>query len=247
MRRRTLLLIALGFYAVILVVEAPATLVDAALRRVGNERLRLVQAQGSVWSGKGILEIRSAGATEALARPISWRVQPASLWRGQLVCEVRLDPASPPITVAASPTRVQIDGAEIDLPADALALAEPRLKPLKLKGDIQIRLDGFSLARNSVNGGLVVLWQSAGSDFSPVSPMGSYELRVDGEGQDVRARLTTNEGPLQLDGAGTWKVTAPPRFTATARVPPEYREQFVPLLRLIAVQRDEETFELRLQ
>ena len=46
MRRRSLLAIGLGIYAGALVVQAPATLVDAGLQRASSGRLRLAQAKG---------------------------------------------------------------------------------------------------------------------------------------------------------------------------------------------------------
>ena len=90
-------------------------------------------------------------------------------------------------------------------------------------------------------------WRAAGSAFSPVSPIGSYELRLDGQGNIVRAVLSTLQGPLQLDGSGSWANGRAPEFLVTARVPAQYQEQLTPLLRMISVQRDEGSFELQLK
>jgi len=60
----------------------------------------------------------------------------------------------------------------------------------------------------------------------------------------VHAALRTLEGPLQLEGKGTWSNGAAPSFLVTARVPAQHQEQLAPLLRLIAVERGAGNFEL---
>jgi general secretion pathway protein N len=247
MRRRSLLAAGSGFYLATLIAQAPATLVDAGLHSASNGQLRLAQAQGTVWAGSGMIEFRDAAAGSAIAKDIAWRVLPESLWRGRLVSEVALEKAARRIRVAVSPSKVEIAGGEINLPAAALAFAEPRLKPLRLSGDVQLRAENLSVWRDGMQGNATLQWRTAGSAFSPVTPIGSYELRLEGRGNNVQALLSTLEGPLQLDGSGTWTAGKKADFLATVRVPPQHREQFTPLLRLIAVQRDEGTFELQLK
>jgi general secretion pathway protein N len=78
----------------------------------------------------------------------------------------------------------------------------------------------------------------------PISPLGDYEVRFKAVGPAVHAALSTLEGPLQLEGKGTWSSGAPPSFLATARVPAQHQEQLSPLFRLIAVERGAGSFEL---
>jgi len=76
--------------------------------------------------------------------------------------------------------------------------------------------------------------------------LGDYELRLDGEGATVHAYLRTIQGPLRLEGKGSWANGNHPVFLATARVPAQHQQQLAPLLRLIAVDRGEGSFELQL-
>jgi len=80
-----------------------------------------------------------------------------------------------------------------------------------------------------------------------VSPLGDYELRLEGEGPAGRATLHTLQGPLRLDGKGSWMHGDSPAFLAMARVPPQHQQQLAPLLRLIAVERGDGSFELQLK
>lgn len=247
MRRSSLLAIGIGIFAVGLLVWAPATIVDAELKRATNGRLRLSQAQGTIWAGSGLLELRDARGSNAIAKQFAWRVLPDSLWRARLVGEVVLENQARPLLVSATFSKVTITNAEINLPAAAMALAEPRLKPLKLSGDVALRTTNLAMGAGEMLGTVTLQWRNAGSAFTPVSPIGSYELKLNGEGKSVSATLSTTQGPLQLDGSGGWAIGQNPQFLATVRVPPQYQEQFTPLLRLISVQRDQDTFDLQLK
>lgn len=237
----------LGFYAIALIVTAPATLVDAGLQRASDGRLRLAEGQGTLWSGSGQLEIRDKGGRSGVAKSIAWRVLPASLLRGHLRCDVELDQATRRFPVTISLSRVELADADINLPAAALGLAVPKLAPLELTGEMLVHVANFSVGRSGIRGNATLQWRAAGSALSPVSPLGDYELRLEGEGPAVRATLHTLQGPLQLDGKGSWTHGDSPAFLAMARVPPQHQQQLAPLLRLIAVERGEGRFELQLK
>lgn len=246
MKRWIMIAIGLGSYALALVVTAPATLVDAGLQRASDGRLRLAEASGSVWSGSGQIEVRDAGGHTGIARFLSWRFVPESLLRGHLVCEVALERADRTFPVTLSPSRVEMVDAEISLPATVLGLAVPRLKPLGLTGDVTISVARMSMASDGMRGNATVNWRAAGSKLSPVSPLGNYEGRLDAEGKVVHVYLRTIEGPVRLDGKGSWTRGNTPEVQAMATVPPQYQNELAPLLHLIAVQRGEGNFELRL-
>ena len=89
-------------------------------------------------------------------------------------------------------------------------------------------------------------WRSAGSALTPVSPLGDYELRLDGGSGGLSASLRTLKGPLYLEGKGLPANNGPPTFSATARVDPQLLPQLAPFLRLIAIERGEGVFELQL-
>ena len=137
--------------------------------------------------------------------------------------------------------------ADINLPAAALGLGEPKLAPLGLTGDVLLHVTRLALGRNSVAGSATLQWRGAGSGFTRISPLGDYELRFEGEGSSVRATLRTLQGPLQLDGQGSWTSGARPAFLGSARIAQEQRQQLAPLMRMIAAERADGTFELQLK
>ncbi|MEK6212286.1 MAG: type II secretion system protein N [Pseudomonadota bacterium] len=246
MKRRHLIAIGLFVYAVAVIATAPATLVDAGLQRASHGRLRLAEAQGRLWSGSGQIEFRDSGGRIGVAKNLAWRFLPESLLRGRLVCEVGLDQSAKRFPVTISLSRIEIANAEISLPAAVLGLGVPKLAPLGLTGDVLLRVASLSIERKEMQGNATLQWRDAGSVLTPISPLGDYELRLDGEGATVHAYLRTIQGPLRLDGKGSWTHGDSPAFLAMARVPPQHQQQLAPLLRLIAVQRSEGSFELQL-
>lgn len=246
MKRWHLLAIGLGTFAIALIATAPASLIDGALERASQGRLRLAQAQGSLWSGSGQIELRDNAGQTGIARSVSWRVRPESLLRARLVCEVELEHSGARFPVTFSPSAIEIANADLNLPAAVLALGLPELAPLGLTGDVLIHVASLSIAQDAVDGNATLQWRDAGSTLSPVSPLGDYEMRLDGEGAMVHAYLRTIRGTLHLEGKGSWTRGARPEFLAMAQVPAEHQKQLSPLLRLIAVERGQGKFELQI-
>lgn len=247
MKRWHLAAIGLAAYALGVIATAPATLIDTGLQRISHGKLRLVEAQGTLWSGSGQIEIRDSGGRTGVARSFAWRMLPESLLRGHLVCEVRMEQATKPFPVTISLSRIELANADISLPATALGLGVPRLAPLGLTGELLLHVASLSIERKQMQGNATLQWRDAGSVFTSVSPLGDYELSLDAEGASNHIVLRTLQGPLQLDGKGSWAAGGNPDFLVIARVPPQHRQQLSPLLRLIAVERETGSFELQLK
>jgi len=245
-KRWQLLGFGLGVYALGLIAAAPATLIDAGLEQATAGRLRLADARGTIWSGAGLLDIRDSNRRGGVAKSIAWRVLPTYLLLGQLRCEIALDQTARRFPVTISLRRFELSDADIGLPAEALGLGVPKLAPLGLTGDVLLHIARLSIGRNTIQGNATLQWKAAGSAFAPVSPLGDYELRIDGDGATLRATLRTLQGPLQLDGQGSWTRGRNPAFLGSARVPPQHLQQLAPLLRMIAVERGAGNFELQL-
>lgn len=231
-----------GVYVVALALTAPATLFDAALAEATEGRLRIAQAQGTLWSGRGLLEIRSDDGRSALARRLAWRFLPRDLLAARVGYQLQLEPVSQPFPVRLSWTGIEIRDADIRLPAAALGHGVPGLASLGLSGELELRIASLSLGRDAARMDASVQWRNAASALSPVAPLGDYELALAGTGPEVRAVLRTLQGPLQLGGAGSWAHGSQPDFLATARVPPDLQPRLVPFLRLVAVEQADGSF-----
>jgi len=245
MKRWRVATFGLGVYVLALIATAPATLIDAGLQRAGAGRLRLTEARGTLWSGIGQLEIHTANGRVGVAGQIAWDVDAASLLYGQLVYEVELAQASRRFPLTLSVSRLQLADTDISLPAMELGLGVPRLAPLGLTGDVVIHVPMLTMTRTGMEGSATVQLRGVASKLTPVAPLGDYEVRLDGKGKVVNALLLTLNGPLQLDGKGTWIDGGSAAFAVMASVPALQRPQLAPMLRLIAVERGAGRFELQ--
>jgi general secretion pathway protein N len=117
---------------------------------------------------------------------------------------------------------------------------------LGLGGDLNVHVSDLRISNGGADGNGTVVWRAASSALSRVSPLGNYELRFTQSGAGMTTILRTLDGPLQLEGSGSWAQSAKPAFTATARVSPEHREQLEPLLRMISVERGAGNYEFKL-
>jgi general secretion pathway protein N len=236
----------LAAYLLGLIVTAPATLLDAGLKRVTNGKLGIAEARGTLWSGAGQAELSSADRQAGITKNVTWRIRPQFLLLGRFSWEVEVSESPGPFPVTISPSRIEIAGARLDLPAEVIGIAVPRLAPLELRGDLTLQVSRVSITGAAINGDASMQWRSASSELVPVAPLGDYELRMAGDGGAGQASLHTVQGPLQLDGSGSWSTGAAPVFLATARVPVPLRQQLAPMMRLIGVERGDGRFDLRL-
>ena len=247
MTRWRLFAIGLAIYALALIVTAPATLVDAGLRNASDGKLRVTQAQGTLWSGTGQLDIRDADGRTGVVKHVSWRLRPGALLRAHLTYEIELDPGTRPFPLTISWSRIELGNANISLPAAALVYDLPTLAALGITGDVSIQVSSLSIGRHDTRGRATLQWRTASSALSPISPLGDYELRLDGDGHVVRASLHTLRGPLQLDGQGAWPSGTKPAFLATAHIPQAFQQRLAPFLRLIAVESADGSFAWQLK
>jgi general secretion pathway protein N len=237
---------AVAVYLVLLLVLAPATLLDAALGEASGGRLRLAAVRGTLWTGSGQLTLVDNARKTAVSQPLGWRIMPATLLRGYLAGELQFDGSRSPLVVMVYADRIELAPAEFSLPAAWLGAVLPKLAGLGFGGELQARLGGLVIRAGSVRGNAMVRWRAASSLHAPVSPLGDYELVVTDGANAVSARLRTLDGPLRLEGGGNWAVGARPAFAASARIASPQQEQLTPFLRMIAVERGSGNFELQL-
>ncbi len=240
--RFSALLLAVCVYAVQLAATAPATLADAALDQASGGRVRLAEATGTLWSGAGKLQILDARRRTGSVKTLAWRLLPASLFHGRADVEFATDEDL--FTVAVFPSHIEANDVRLTLPVAALGLIVPNIAPLEPTGELLLHAAHLSMSPGALRGSATLLWRSAGSALSPVSPLGDYEIDAQADGDSGKAVLKTVSGPLRLEGRGSWTPGRAPSLLVTARVEPRYREQMQPFLRLVAVDRGDGSFEL---
>lgn len=198
-----------------LLVFAPAAWLAGALHEATDTRLQAAQPRGTVWNGSARL-VLSGGASsrDALVLPgrVHWQLRPT--WTGAHL-QLRADCCIPQplqMTFALRWGGWALAWADnkSQWPAQVLAGLGSPWNTLQAQGRLQLTLQGLSLewlaGRTRVSGRVSLDAMALSSRLSTLRPIGSYRLRLVGNGSagPPELQLHTLEGSLQLSGQGRW-------------------------------------------
>src|SRR4029077_3236263 len=113
----------------------PATLVNPLLENASRGNLSLAEAEGTVWNGRGTLDVRTAARI-----PLAWRLDPLPLVKGE--AHVTLVPPTPPgsaprADVVARSGAIAVHAVDATLPAELLTALSARAG-VKLSGVVRV-------------------------------------------------------------------------------------------------------------
>jgi general secretion pathway protein N len=242
-----------GLLAVLSVVavQAPAAWADLAIERLTSGRLRLADATGTVWSGRGRLVLADPGeATTGMAATVPgvvvpgafrWRLSPWPLLVGMLDARIEHESMRQPAVVTGNAAELRISAGTLTLPPVDLDRLGSPWNTIRPAGTLTVTWDNVSLRAGRFDGRAVIDLGEAASALTPVRPLGSYRIEIVGSGAQARVGMTTLSGPLRLQGRGTWDARAGLRFTAEARADEPEQDRLQTLLGLLGVREGERT------
>lgn len=199
MRVLGLALLVLLLVAGAVAVFAPASLADRALAGNSGGRLRLAEAQGTVWHGSG--ELTDAGNTWRL--PLRWSIPPGSLFNATR--EVVLAP--PP--GATTPTGVVGIGRDtatlrdfaVQFPAQAIASLLAARGIVTLGGDIAVTTPAFAWNGSQGTGTLAAQWRDARLAVGgAVANLGAVDVALAPDGNRLAGPIRNSGGDVRIDG-----------------------------------------------
>lgn len=202
-----------------LLVFAPASWLAGAVATATQDRVRLVNASGTVWSGRADLLLTGGQGSRdqaALPQGLRWQLAPG------------LEGARPALSLSLTapcctpePLRLSWlpgwDGGQLRLaatqsqwPAELLSGLGTPWNTLRLEGQLQLQTPG--LQAQWLSGGLALQGDltldaiDLASRLSTLRPLGSYRMNFQGGTDSRQAMLTlqTLRGELQLQGSGQW-------------------------------------------
>ena len=201
-----------AFFLVAALVQWPAATLQGTVQRTSGGRWSLSGAEGTLWNGGAtLLQAESGGVGGGKANSgrwrvvqnLRWKVRWNALWQGRLAVEVALEQGS--VLVTIKPTGVSLEKLDAQLPAAVLAgLISGQLGRYGWTGALQVQTPAFQCAWQGLDctGAVELLWQDAGVTEIPGPALGSYRIRIVGEGSSIHFDLATQEGRLQLTGNG---------------------------------------------
>lgn len=178
---------------VALVAFAPATLVDSRVSEATGGRLRVAEAEGSVWQGRGVL----ADARGGVRLPVQWRLAPAPLLQGVADATIVLSGHDAPVRVRVDGDRVDVSKLDARVPASAFADAS------SVGGEVRIDSGDLVIDNEAALGNVAITWQRARLAFPglPIVDLGTVSARLSVQGSALSGPITFRGADLA--GAGT--------------------------------------------
>jgi general secretion pathway protein N len=231
-RVRYLVLFAAVFYVCLLLIMAPASLLDLTIQRVSNGRLSLSNSQGTIWHGSATPTLHTGKDSTIALHTLHWTIRPQALLLGQLKVYTNWDdmPSATPMTLTLTRKTASLTNLLLPLPAEVISELSPFLKPAQFSGNLALESPQLIYTGNHLLGNVTARWNQAGSAMSAVHPLGDYQINIVAAQDSLRAALTTRNGALLLDGQGSWSPTQKFHFNGTARATPAAQPMLSELL-----------------
>ncbi|MDR0225599.1 MAG: type II secretion system protein N [Burkholderiaceae bacterium] len=219
---------------------APAHWLARGLERATQGQLVLQQPRGTLWNGSALLVLTGGADSHdraALPTRLEWTLRPrldgANLQLRSECC------TSTPIQLDVQPRwqglTVSVHNSDTQLPAALLAGLGTPWNTVALQGQLRLATQGLQLQWQAGR------WRSQGltrlealgvsSRLSPLRPLGSYRLDIEG-GDSPQLQLSTLTGDLQLSGQGQW-VGQRLHFRGEASASPERETALSNLLNIL--------------
>ena len=199
MRKFLLFVVLLVALAAAVVAFLPASLVDGRLAAMTAGRLRVADASGTVWNGRGAL----TDASGAWRMPLAWQVNPLDVLRGQR--EVTLLPpagaTAPKGVIGIRGDGVEVRDLALEVPARALAALFPPGVAPTLGGTITVTSPAMSLAQGQPSGTIDARWTGARIVAADaVADLGTVRLAMTPQATASPERSATKAGTCASRG-----------------------------------------------
>jgi Type II secretion system (T2SS), protein N len=202
---------------------APGTWVDRRVAAITEGKIRINDAQGTVWRGRGAL-----GDSRGTWRiPVTWRIGPLALARGALDIEFEPSPAGggPRGRITLENGSAEVHNVELRAPAAALRTLAPVALPVEAGGEWLLYSPEFRYDGRRAEGVIDVRWDRArlASNGSALD-LGTLTAHLVPQGGALAGTLANVGGDAQIDGDVTLAAngaTVKANIAAGPGVPPD--------------------------
>ena len=206
------------FVALALAVEAPATLIDGRLDTLSGGRVRMLDAGGTLWNGRGALWFAPGYATPRL----EWHLEAWPLLAGELRGRLEGERgAEPHASFAIGGRAFALRDAALTVPADAVLRAADAPDALAAAGGtIGLRAESLSLQRDVIDGRVALRWDGAslpGPRPEVRIALGDMRLDAVGQGNALTATLANAGGDVDISGSARASTNGEARIDAVIR------------------------------
>jgi hypothetical protein len=200
-----------------MLVRAPARALAPILAETSSNRLRLTEAQGSVWSGAAGLSCILPEGTSVNCGRWAWNLVPGNLTQARLSILVRREGVNESMLISWTPAGMEMERVAITLPAALAGSIDPKIAALRLGGRLQI-----SSEKLSGNAGQArISWQKMDSGLVPGQVLGDHVIDIATGTTGSSFTITSASGPVVLSGGGSVARDGQVTIDALAKVDPK--------------------------
>jgi len=177
----------------------PASLVDGRIASATQGKVRLADATGTVWDGRGVLT-DSAGTWRL---PVGWTISKADVMRGtHAVVLHAVDGASSPAgTVEVVDNGVRLRDLRVEMPAQALMSALPMRPMPAFGGTIAVAASDLSWNDKAKAGTLEAHWRGARvAAGDSAADLGTVDFAATPQAAGIAGKVTNSGGDVRVDG-----------------------------------------------
>jgi hypothetical protein len=219
--RRAAVIFAMLALAVAIAVAwlAPAALLDPRIAGATGNMVRLAEADGTVWDGRGSLV---AGTTRI---PIAWRVECWPLLRGVLRVQLVSGTGAPTprATIVVGTATLALLDIDVTLPAEVFAATLSPYAVVSVAGEISLTADDIEWKPDSSRGEARVIWHAArivvAGSAVPLN-LGEVRTLMTADGNAISGPLANEGGDLAL--RGEWAMRAHDSVQLALHVTPRH-------------------------
>jgi len=225
-RKLAIVAAALAGALLVLVTQAPATLLAGALRSWSGAHIELGDPTGTLWDGQADLVLASGDSESSFRTKLpgrtSWQIDPWRLLVGSFnVTLANAAVLDTPLALRLDrDTNATIDANRLRLPAAVLVGLGAPWNTIRPGGELQLAWDTLHVRPEGLFGQMSMEWVDASSALSPITPFGHYRLQANGVFVGAMLQLDTISGPMEMIGSGTIGEGRRLRFQGIARVQP---------------------------
>ncbi len=206
MKAAAVIVAAIALLVAAVVTFAPATLVDHRLSGATAGKLRIADAHGTLWNGRGALT--DSGGTWRV--PFAWTLDALALFRG--AAHLSLRPvegnAMPQGSVEITAGSARLKGFAADIPARALTGALQTRGTVTLGGIVKVAAPSFEWNGERSSGTVSARWLNAHvAAAGNEADLGTVELSLVPQDTRLAGRVANTGGDVRIDGAMTLAPT----------------------------------------
>ena len=202
-RLAALVLFFLVVAVVVLALQAPASWVAHRVSEAIGGSVRVIEAEGTVWDGRGVL----TSPDGRWKVPVGWHLKAAPLVRGEVEVELASQTGldTPRGTLRLSRTGFATQGLVLDLPATILESAFAGRSPATFGGEIRVEARDLAIEGTRGSGSVTMRWERArlvAPDGTGVS-LGTVTATFVPRDGALAGRIANVGGEVAIDGTMT--------------------------------------------